>query len=130
MKTCIVVLCILAFNLASFSVQLAQTGAALHVSTAQAAQAASSSAEKVDSGKSRTIAILLAIFPGGHQIYLGNYVTATVYLVLAPFGIGIILSLIDLGALATMTDQEFHQSVHAGESLFGLQMLKRSILGA
>jgi len=133
MKTSVVILCILAFNLASFTVQLANTGAAFQITTAQAAsvQAASSPVEKVDSGKSKVIAILLAIFIGMHQFYLENYGTGIVYILLTfLFGAGAILSLIDCIALATMTDQEFHRSVIAGETFWGLAFLKRFIMGS
>jgi len=128
MKPGIILLCILAFSFASFSAQLAQTGAALQVSQAQAASAhmAAKIQYSADSGKSRLLTAFLAFFCGFHQFYLENYVSGVVYLLLAfLFGAGPILSLIDCILLVAMSDQQFHRDVIAGDTYWGLNWFKQ-----
>jgi TM2 domain-containing membrane protein YozV len=128
MRTGILLLCVTAFLFSSFSVQLAQTGAALQVSTAHAAatQAASKSQNTADSGKSRLLTAFLAFFCGLHQFYLENYVSGVIYIALTLlFGAGPILSLIDCILLVAMSDQQFHRDVIAGETYWGFLWFKR-----
>ena len=130
MKTWIILFCILTFSLASFSAQLAQTGAVLQVSQAQAASAhaAAKIQNSADSGKSRLLTAFLAFFCGFHQFYLENYVSGVIYLCLALlFGVGPILSLIDCILLVAMSDQQFHRDVLAGDTYWGINWFKRLI---
>jgi TM2 domain-containing membrane protein YozV len=118
---------------ASFSVQVAQTGAALQVSAAQAAsaQAASSSQHTADSGKSRLLTAFLAIFCGVHQFYLENYIGGVIYIALTIlFGAGPILSLIDCILLVAMSDQQFHRDVAAGNTYWAFHWFKQLIFGS
>ena len=134
MKICIALLCILSFNLASFSVQLAETRGTLQISTAQAAsaQAASTSlGAEFSSGKSRVMAIFLALVCGLHQFYLENYLAGIVYVALTfLFGLGAVLSLLDCILLVTMTDQEFHRDVIAGETYWSFRFLMDFVFGS
>ena len=132
MKTFVILLCILTFSLASFSVRLTRTGEALHVSSAQAASAhaAATGQDKADSGKSRFLTAFLAIFFGLHQFYLENYVGAGMYIILSFVGIGAVLSLADCILLVAMSDQQFHRDVLAGEIYWGIARFKRLLFGA
>ena len=139
MKTCLIILCIIAVNLASLSVKLAHTDFVLQTSKAHAAtlQSAQSLMEQplskdsgITSGKSRIMASFLAIFPGLHQFYLGNYIAGIIYLALSPvLGIGAIISLIDGVMLWRMSDDAFHRDVIAGETYWSFRFLKNLFLG-
>jgi TM2 domain-containing membrane protein YozV len=70
------------------------------------------------SDKSKWIAIFLALFVGFHHFYLKNNMTAIVYIIFTVlYGVGEILSLIDLLIMLNMSDQEWQNYLQSNRSL-------------
>lgn len=78
---------------------------------------------KVDrSHKSKTIAIILALFLGFHHFYLKNNITGVLYILITLiYGLGYILSLIDFLVMLNMSSQEWQQYLESDRALLWIE---------